>query len=165
MNVRISRALLLGLMRAAAASPHAEICGVLRGREGEVRTAIAADNVAAAPSHRFEIDPAVLLRCHRLARRAGALRILGYYHSHPDGRPYPSSTDAAMAQPDGKLWLIVTDREARLWRAVPHGSMHGRFDPVAFDLIAGKRVATSVAAVLRSERAECWSVELEYFRD
>ncbi|MBW4329498.1 Mov34/MPN/PAD-1 family protein [Stakelama sp. CBK3Z-3] len=165
MNPRISRATLTRLMVLAGQSPDAEICGILRGHGDAVRAALATANAAADPARRFEIDPAMLLRCHRLARRPGGFEIIGYYHSHPGGRPFPSATDAAMAQPDGKLWLIVTRDEARLWRAVAQGDMHGRFDAVAFDMPTGNRIDTSLAAVLRSGREDSWSVELEYFRD
>ena len=165
MTPLISRASLTRLMRDAAQSRDAEICGVMRGRGRDVRQLLPAANVAEHPQRRFEIDPAVLLRCHRLARRPGGMEILGYYHSHPGGDPVPSQTDAAMAQPDGKLWLIVTGAEARMWRAGPQGSMYQRFDPVAFDMVAGKRVVTIPSAVLRPGDAQCWSAELEYFRD
>ncbi len=137
----------------------------MRGNGFRIRQLLSSHNVAEDPQRRFEIDPAVLLRCHRLARRPSGLDILGYYHSHPGGSPVPSRTDADMAQPDGKLWLIVTRTEARMWRAVAQGSMYQRFDPVAFDMVAGKRVITTPAAVLRPGDAQCWSAELEYFRD
>jgi hypothetical protein len=35
-----------------------------------------------------------------------------------------------MAQPDGKLWLIVAGDDATLWRAADAGALHGRFDAV-----------------------------------
>ncbi len=55
---------------------------------------------------------------------------LGYWHSHPSGDATPSVTDAAMAQPDGKLWLIVAHEGEKLWRAEDSGPLHGRFMPV-----------------------------------
>ncbi|WP_380863409.1 Mov34/MPN/PAD-1 family protein [Sphingoaurantiacus capsulatus] len=76
------------------------------GCDNRVERAVPAANVAADPLTGFEIDPALLLRCHREARQDG-LAILGWYHSHPNGRPSPSAEDAARAGEAGKLWLIV----------------------------------------------------------
>lgn len=138
----ISSALLARLVRLA--DHHHEQCGILRGRGQVVRRVDLAANVAANPSIRFEIDPHALIAAHRAARRAGGLDLLGYFHSHPGGDAMPSATDAACAAPDGTLWLIAAHGEARLFRAVPTGALHGRFDPVCFDLVVGKRAPERV---------------------
>ncbi len=91
--------------------------------------AVETANVSPDPSTTFEIDPAALFSAIR-AERAGGPRILGHYHSHPNGSATPSARDAAMALQPGRLWLIVAAGEARLWREVPGGAMHGAFDPV-----------------------------------
>jgi len=75
-----------------------------------------ADNVAEDPLSRFEIDPRALIAAMR-AERAGGAKIVGYWHSHPGGDATPSATDAAMAAPDGKLWLIVAGEAVTAWRA------------------------------------------------
>ncbi|WP_324871461.1 M67 family metallopeptidase [Sphingomonas psychrotolerans] len=93
----------------------------------------AVENVAEDPTTRFEIDPAALFAALR-AERAGGPRIVGYWHSHPSGDATPSATDAAMAAPDGKLWLIVAGEAVTLWQAEEAGAVHGRFDAVAIDL-------------------------------
>ena len=82
------------------------------------------------PETRFEIDPATLFAALR-AERAGGAKIVGYWHSHPSGDASPSATDAAMAAPDGKLWLIVAGEEVRLWRAIEGGAVHQRFEAVS----------------------------------
>lgn len=84
-------------------------------------------NVAADPARRFEIDPAALLAAHRAAR-AGGPAILGCYHSHPSGVAEPSACDAAAAEPNGWLWLIVAGDQVRGFRAVGTGMLHGRFE-------------------------------------
>ena len=89
----------------------------------------AVENVAEEPERRFEIEPGALFAALR-AERAGGPKIVGYWHSHPGGDATPSVTDAAMAQPDGKLWLIVTQEGEKLWRAEDRGPLHGRFTPV-----------------------------------
>ncbi|MDX3899529.1 MAG: M67 family metallopeptidase [Sphingobium sp.] len=115
MDVRISRSLLEQIV-AEAAGRTVEICGLLMGRDHHIEAILPAANVAADPARHFELDPQVLLRAHREARRGGA-RVLGHYHSHPSGVAIPSATDAACAAPDGSLWLIVAGGAARLWRA------------------------------------------------
>jgi proteasome lid subunit RPN8/RPN11 len=130
MTVAISSALLARLQALAAASPQAEICGLLLGRAPDrVIDACPAANVAETPATRFELDPATLFAALR-TERAGGPRVLGHYHSHPSGSPEPSPCDAAAADGGGALWLILAGGEARLWRAIAGGPRHGAFAPV-----------------------------------
>ena len=134
-TARISTALLAAIEAEAAASPDREICGLLFGTSGAIAASRPARNVAADPRSTFEIDPATLLAAHR-GHRGGGPAIVGCYHSHPSGDPEPSARDAADAEPNGWLWLIVAAGKARLWRAVAAGERHGRFDPVALACVA-----------------------------
>ncbi|MFM9829559.1 MAG: M67 family metallopeptidase [Sphingomonas sp.] len=148
---QISSALLLRIMRwallASASGLPEEKCGILRGRGERIMRADAAANVSPWPGRKFEIDPAALIAAYRTARRPNALAVLGFFHTHPSDDVMPSVTDAACAAPDGKLWLIATMREARLFRAVSDGAIHGRFDPVEFDLVVGKRAPERVGGL------------------
>jgi len=137
MNPVFASDLLLDLLRRADGCRH-EICGILRGIGPEVVRADPAANVAPDPARHFEIDPGALLAAWRDARRPDAPGIAGWYHSHPSGDPDPSPTDAARADPDGRLWLIMGGGVARVWRAVPAGLRHGRFDPVRFQVRANR---------------------------
>ncbi len=130
MVVRFSTTLLRSILDEATASPDREICGLLFGTYDTVVSRTPSRNVAVDPSSAFEIDPTVLVAAHR-AQRLGGPAIIGCYHSHPTGVVDPSPRDAADAQPNGWLWLIVGAGCHRLWRAVPDGRRHGRFDPVA----------------------------------
>lgn len=99
------------IRRAAEAAYPEECCGLLIGRGGEGLpvevTAIApASNVAADPRRQFEIDPAVLIHWQRTLR-GGELRIVGHYHSHPDGRAIPSQKDRDSVFDRDMVWLIV----------------------------------------------------------
>lgn len=129
MTCVIATELLARIVAEAAATPDVEVCGLLLGRDGTVEEARPCRNVAADPSHGFEIDPAALLAAHRTARGGGPT-ILGCYHSHPSGRPDPSQRDAADAAANGWLWAIVAGADVRVWRAVEGGAIWGRFDPV-----------------------------------
>lgn len=128
MMIAISRALLEQLSAEAAASPEAEICGLLLGTTDRIEAVLRADNVAADPRRRFEVDPAILFAAHRAARAGGAQPI-GHYHSHPGGFAEPSMVDAAAAVA-GQLWLILGSNGAGLFRAVAEGPVAGRFERV-----------------------------------
>jgi proteasome lid subunit RPN8/RPN11 len=128
--LEISSAALQRIVADAIAHPARERCGLLFGDAGRVADATLCANVAADPALTFEIDPAALFAALR-AERAGGAAMVGYWHSHPSGDVRPSATDAAMAAPDGKLWLIVGGGDVAVWRA---GNEAGgtRFSPVPY---------------------------------
>jgi proteasome lid subunit RPN8/RPN11 len=136
-GVTISRAAIEAMEAAVARDRAVEHCGLLLGKgKGErIATATTARNVAAEPARRFEIDPAALFAALR-AERAGGPAIVGYWHSHPLGGAEPSPCDAAMAEPDGRVWIILASGEARAWRAVPGGDRYGRFEAVTLRIEA-----------------------------
>ena len=109
------------LIADAAASPEREICGLLLGTSDRVDQALPCANVAADPARFFEIDPAALIGAHRAAR-AGGPRVIGHYHSHPQGTAEPSPRDAAASRGQATFWLIIGNGEARLWTADGKGS-------------------------------------------
>lgn len=122
MEWRISRAFAERLLDEAAASPDAEVCGLLLGGNGEIIDVRQCRNVADDPAGQFEIDPEALIAAHKAARM-GAPGIAGCYHSHPNGEPAPSALDRAAGF--AGLWLIVAGGELHGWR----GDSHGRFEP------------------------------------
>lgn len=126
-GVSFAKGVLEEIRSLAAASP-AEVCGLLFGTADRVDAMLACRNVASEPLTAFEIDPAQLLAAHRAARGGGGA-IVGCYHSHPGGDATPSPRDAAAAA-NGWLWVIVGGGEARVFRAVDAGAIHGRFDAV-----------------------------------
>ena len=113
MTVRIARNIVQTLFDAAMAAPDHEICGLLLGAADRIDRVEPAINVADRPSDTFEIDPRALFAALR-AERAGGDRLIGHYHSHPNGSAEPSPRDLAAAEP-GKYWLILGGGEARLW--------------------------------------------------
>lgn len=118
------------LEEAARAHPH-ECCGVLLGLGARVERAAPAANVHPAPHDHFEIDPAALIAAHRAAR-SGGLQVLGYYHSHPNGRAQPSPTDQAQASGDGRIWAIAAAGAVTWWR-----DQSGGFEPLPTRVAAG----------------------------
>jgi len=136
MRVKISSALIDRIVAVAAASPEAEVCGLLFGSVDRIDAVEPCINVAPDPARRFEIDPAALLAAHRRARD-GAMMPVGCYHSHPGGIAAPSPRDAADAAPDGGIWLIVAGGRVTAWRAVADGPVHGRFVALSIDPSCG----------------------------
>ncbi|KQN08984.1 conserved hypothetical protein [Sphingomonas aurantiaca] len=120
MSVTISSEVLQRMLAQAAASPEAEICGLLLGGGDRIEAAEACANVATDPARAFEIDPTALFAAHRRARSGGAA-VIGHYHSHPSGLPIPSPRDAAQAMGDGAIWVILGGGVARAWRSVELG--------------------------------------------
>ncbi len=136
MRVKISSAVIDRIVAIAAASPEAEVCGLLFGSADRIDAVEPCTNVASDPARRFEIDPAALLAAHRRARD-GAMMPVGCYHSHPGGVAAPSLRDAADAAPDGGIWLIVAGGKVTAWRAMMDGPVHGRFAALSIDPLSG----------------------------
>jgi desampylase len=88
------------LAEARAAHPN-ECCGLIEGDGARLAAIHPARNLAEAPD-RFLIDPALQFRLQREGRR-----IVGCYHSHPDGVARPSARDAQEASEAGFIWLIA----------------------------------------------------------
>lgn len=94
------------------AYPH-EACGLLIGRveaEGVLVTrSVVCPNQAPVEDrhHRFAIDPRAVLNVRRTLRGTSE-SIVGFYHSHPDGRAVPSVLDLEHIRlwPE-TVWLIV----------------------------------------------------------
>lgn len=107
----LTPALVAALQRQAEAAYPEECCGLLLGRDsGEGGIAVTAAepsaNLATDRRRRFEVDPVLYLRLsHRPPPGAG--RLIGLYHSHPEGMAVPSSEDARAAWQEGWVWLIV----------------------------------------------------------
>lgn len=103
------------MLAAASVAAPLEACGLLFGSADCIEVAVVARNVATAPRHRFDIDPAALAAAQRRGR-AGAQRLIGCWHSHPGGSPLPSALDRAGVHDLGWLWLIVANGAVRAFR-------------------------------------------------
>ena len=111
--IALPRRLLDEIRRRAEAAYPEECCGLLLGHEqGKdrivVSAAVASANLAAEPQRRFEVDPALYLRLRlAAATELSGARLIGLYHSHPEGGASPSASDAADAWQEGWIWLII----------------------------------------------------------
>jgi proteasome lid subunit RPN8/RPN11 len=72
-----------------------ECCGVLAGSDGRILKLYQATN-AEHSRYCYNIEPQELFRINRECEESG-WRFVGIYHSHPDGRAYPSPTDVRLA--------------------------------------------------------------------
>ncbi|ARJ65125.1 hypothetical protein WV31_05340 [Magnetospirillum sp. ME-1] len=104
---------------AAESAWPAEGCGLLIGKGRRVITVtrvMNADNLLKSQGNdRFELDPKIRFEAERLVRGTRE-RVLGHWHSHPDGSAQPSATDLAQAWEPDLIWLIVgtaADSEGR----------------------------------------------------
>lgn len=88
-----------------------EICGVLSGEHGDVRSRVEeahpTQNVADAPRTRYRIDPEELLATIEAIESADR-DVVGFYHSHPNGPERPSATDEARATWPGSSYVICS---------------------------------------------------------
>ena len=117
------------LITAARNAHPREACGLLLGRNGQITAVRETRNVHPAPATHFEIDPQALIDAHR-AEREGGLQVMGYFHSHPDGKPFPSETDRAASAGDGKIWAIVAAEDLTFWQNNVEG-----FCPLSYEVI------------------------------
>ena len=117
MRLEISREVLAGIRAAAAAAHPEEACGLLFGEDGLIDAWVEARNVAEHRADTFEIDPAALFAALR-AERAGGPRLIGYWHSHPNGDVEPSRRDTELADADGRVWVIVAGDDIAAWQLV-----------------------------------------------
>lgn len=123
MELVVTSGALATLLEEAARAHPAECCGLLLGEGVRVREVRPAANVHAEPARHFEIDPQALVDAFRAARQGGP-RVLGYYHSHPNGHPLPSATDCEHTG-DGRVWAIVAGGKVRFYR-----DAGGKFEPL-----------------------------------
>lgn len=93
-----------------------EACALLVGDANlRVTEIVPAANISTDPEREFELDPAVHIAVLRRLREAegGTNRIIGHWHSHPNGRDEPSAKDAAMVSDPGLVWLITAVHDGR----------------------------------------------------
>jgi desampylase len=115
MEIELTSGALATLREEATKAYPQECCGLLLGQGSRIEQAVPCRNVHPEPFGHFEIDPAALIAAHRAAR-AGGPQVLGYYHSHPNGRAEPSAEDNAMAERAGRIWAIIAAGNVLFWR-------------------------------------------------
>jgi S-sulfo-L-cysteine synthase (O-acetyl-L-serine-dependent) len=120
-HLRIEAAQLQAIRRHGARTFPDECCGALLGpKQGEVTEGFPLDNMFPdSQRRRFLVGPKEYMLAEKRATETG-LKLLGFYHSHPDHPAEPSQFDLDHAWPN-MSYLIVSVRqghpkEARSWR-------------------------------------------------
>lgn len=123
----IAREALRQIADAAETAYPGECCGLLVGRTHpngtiEVLRAHPSANLGKQPN-RFEIDPRLWVDLAR-ALGKGPLKVVGLYHSHPDGPAQPSAVDLEAAWGEELVWLIVSVAEGESGGQAIHTTAH-----------------------------------------
>jgi proteasome lid subunit RPN8/RPN11 len=88
-----------------------ECCGILVGSRSKAGRRVTAVHPAQNKNKkqardRYEIDPIEYMTVETSARESGA-EVVGFYHSHPDHTPHPSTFDAIRAWPTSSLSYLI----------------------------------------------------------
>ena len=113
MRVALPDALRLRILEEARSAFPRECCGLVEGLrvagvdgdEFHVTALHAARNLA-PEADRFELAPEDHFHALKAARAKGR-RLIGCYHSHPNGQAEPSAADKNGAGEENFLWLIA----------------------------------------------------------
>jgi proteasome lid subunit RPN8/RPN11 len=106
--IQLPKALADALVEHARQGRPDEVCGIIGVRGNRVVRLEPARNAAIERRVRFEIDSRDLVKVIQLDREG---LDVGFYHSHPASRAYPSSTDIGFARFwPGALQLMVSLR-------------------------------------------------------
>lgn len=93
-----------------------ECCGMFTGDGQKVQALYPSDNISAQDKTRtFEVNPKVRFQ---IIRETGERSVMGIYHSHPNGVPYPSQTDRSMVYEPDLIWIIATLTELKAFRFI-----------------------------------------------
>ena len=117
MSLRVPRALVAQVTRAGEETFPEECCGILIGSAPHdferVGREVVVDEIrplpngweSAARTHRYELDPRVLMKIEKELIGTGR-GIVGFYHSHPNVPAWPSPFDLERAWPCYSYWIV-----------------------------------------------------------
>ncbi len=126
--LEMTAAQLAVIAQAAEAAYPRECCGLLIGSGTRIvrvsRLVEAANLLADQRPDRFELDPRARFQAERDLRGTDQ-RIVGHWHSHPNGTALPSATDLDQAWEPEMIWLIAAvatapDGRPRMVQALAH---------------------------------------------
>ena len=124
--MKISKRELLLIKKHAEFETPNECCGILGGKNNQVKNVYQIDNVVGSPT-RYLMDPEQQLKA-TLDLEDKGLEIIGFYHSHTNSEAYPSSTDVRLAVQSGWLDILyvlisVKDSEIKAFKIEPSGEI------------------------------------------
>lgn len=86
-----------------------EACGVIAGHGQQASEIISLPNIAADPRRNYRFDDRRFTETLFALEKRG-LSLIGFYHSHPDTDPLPSSSDIQQATYSNTAYIIVSLR-------------------------------------------------------
>src|SRR5262245_59359765 len=95
MRLRMTQADYEAMLAHLRANWPEEACGILAGQAGTVRQIYRVENIRHSPVA-YEMEAAEQVRV-MLEIEARGWELLGIFHSHPHGPPFPSETDIELA--------------------------------------------------------------------
>ena len=140
MMLRFSAAQQQVLVGAAREDYPLECCGLIIGRrdgsDWVIDELVRSENISPTPEKHFEVDMRLRLRLQRALRDTGKA-VIGHYHSHPNGKAGPSSTDLASAWEDNMVWVIIgiTDKTEKI-AAFQYDADENQFTAIEISLTA-----------------------------
>lgn len=127
---------------AEAAFPR-ECCGLLAGRGGPAEGSIRVTRVVPAANvtednaeDSFEVAPQARFDLHR-ALEGTDERLVGHYHSHPNGIARPSPRDLARAYEADLIWVVVGVRGGQAAQVTAHALADGAFHEIPLQTTDG----------------------------
>lgn len=106
-QVVIPRPMANRILSQAQSNEEVEICGLIGGKNNNLKTLYPINNIAGDPAHIFEMDPAKQIDAMRQMRENDE-ELAAIYHSHPSSPAQPSQIDIKQAAYPDALYLIVS---------------------------------------------------------
>jgi proteasome lid subunit RPN8/RPN11 len=91
-----------------------ETLGLVLGRNSEATALVAVRNIARNPRMEFLGDPRAIVVAHKVAENMG-LDVISIYHTHPNGKPFPSNRDVEGMRLWPFIWVIASPEGVRAW--------------------------------------------------
>ncbi len=113
-----------------------ECCGLIwvkKNKMNHVDKLELTKNIALNPLKHFEIDPKPLFDANRKSRVSDD-KLIGVFHSHPNGRAVPSKLDASNVVL-GQIWIIIANNSMRGWLSDENGEIYDRFNSIIINIV------------------------------
>src|SRR5690606_26495249 len=128
-----------------------EACGVIGGVDNQALTIVPLANISPTPEQHYRIDDAGLTQTlFDLQNRGWSL--IGFYHSHPQGDPIPSTTDIQQATYPNTPYVIIGLRQRHDPTIAASELTDGKVSPVKLRIGDSQPVPVDVEALSSAQR-------------
>lgn len=132
-RLQLPRTLVNTILSQAQASPEAEICGLIAGKDGQASRCYPVSNSAPHPECRYQMEPKAQIEAMRQMRENGEA-LIAIYHSHPHTPATPSSTDIEEASYPDAVYLIISLDTTGVLQMSAFEIARGRASPLPLEL-------------------------------